>query len=130
VGNLSRAGVARSNVDFFYFRALSQLPDQGMLPGSAANNQYFYLPHPLNPPLLQRRGGGKSFEGAKPLQTTRLAKAALVPSTATLASALAKATPLDLAPLRIDLIWATRLSLSHRLNPASSSLDIHPLPSI
>jgi len=29
-----------------------------------------YLPHPLCPPLLQRRGGREVFEGALPLQST------------------------------------------------------------
>ena len=38
VGNLGGAGITRSNVNLFDFLALSQLPDQGMLPGTAANN--------------------------------------------------------------------------------------------
>jgi hypothetical protein len=56
-GELSRAGIARSDVYFFDPTALGELPDQGMLPAPAADNQYLYLPHPLNPPLLSRRGG-------------------------------------------------------------------------
>jgi len=38
LGNLSRAGITRSNIYFFNFRALSQLPYQGMLPGSTADD--------------------------------------------------------------------------------------------
>ncbi|MFC1930727.1 hypothetical protein ACFLXJ_00765 [Chloroflexota bacterium] len=49
---LSRAGITRGNVDFPDFRALSQLPDQSMLSGTTANDQYFYLPHPLMSVLL------------------------------------------------------------------------------
>ena len=51
MGNLSRARVARGDVDFLNFGALSQLPDQGVLPGSPADNQYLYLPHPPLVPL-------------------------------------------------------------------------------
>ncbi len=42
-------------------------PDNGVL---SYVIQDFYQPYPLSPPLLQRRGGGEGFEGAKPLQTT------------------------------------------------------------
>jgi len=33
-------------------------------------SEIVYQPHPLYPPLLQRRGGSIGFEGAKPLQTS------------------------------------------------------------
>jgi len=42
-GDLSRAGVARSGINLFNLGALGQLPDQGMLPGPAPDNQYLYL---------------------------------------------------------------------------------------
>ena len=35
----------------------------------AVKKRGFYLPHPLCPPLLQRRGGGILRRGAKPLLT-------------------------------------------------------------
>jgi len=38
VGYLGGAGVSRSNVNLPDFLALSQFPDQGVLPGSAAND--------------------------------------------------------------------------------------------
>jgi len=47
LGELSRAGIARSDIDFLYFWALGQLPDQGMLPPPSPNNQYLYLTYPL-----------------------------------------------------------------------------------
>ncbi len=40
MGNLSRAGVARSGIDLLDLAALGQLPDQGVLPPAAAYNQY------------------------------------------------------------------------------------------
>ena len=40
MSNLSRAGIARGNINLIDFRALGQLPDQCMLPGTAANNKY------------------------------------------------------------------------------------------
>jgi len=46
LGSLSRAGITRSSVNFLSFGALGKFPDQGMLPGTTANNKYFYLPHP------------------------------------------------------------------------------------
>jgi hypothetical protein len=49
LGNLGRARIARGDKDFFDFRALSQLPDQRVLPGSATDDENFYLVHP---PLL------------------------------------------------------------------------------
>jgi hypothetical protein len=38
LGSLSRAGITRSNVYFLNFRALGQLPDEGMLPSPTTNN--------------------------------------------------------------------------------------------
>ena len=57
LGNLGRARVARGGIDFLNFGALSQLPDQGMLPPPAADDQYLYLPHPLiSPSPIKERG--------------------------------------------------------------------------
>jgi hypothetical protein len=67
VSDLSRAGVTRGGVNLFDFGAPGQLPDEGMLPGPTPNNQYSYLPHPLSPPLLHRRGGGNLTREASPL---------------------------------------------------------------
>jgi len=38
LGDLGRARIARGGKDFFDFGALSQLPDQRVLPGSAADD--------------------------------------------------------------------------------------------
>ena len=37
---MSRTGITRGDIDFIGFMALSQLPDQGMLSGSPADDQY------------------------------------------------------------------------------------------
>ena len=42
-------------------------PDNGVLSYVIED---FYQPHPLSPHLLQSRGDGKGFQGAKPLKTT------------------------------------------------------------
>jgi len=41
MGQPGSAGIAGSGINFGNFGTLSQLPDQGMLPGSTPNNQYF-----------------------------------------------------------------------------------------
>ncbi len=38
VPDLSGAGITRSDIDFTYPGALGQFPDQGVLPGAAADN--------------------------------------------------------------------------------------------
>jgi hypothetical protein len=58
VGNLSRPGITGSSVNLINLGATGQLPDKGMLPGPTPDDKYLYLPHPLYPPLLERRGGG------------------------------------------------------------------------
>ena len=48
MGNLGRTGITRGGIDFLDLGASGQLPDQGMFPGPAANNQYLqYFPLPL-----------------------------------------------------------------------------------
>jgi len=48
-GDLRRAGITRGGINLFDSGAQGQLPDQGMLPGPAANNQYLQ-----SSPLIRR----------------------------------------------------------------------------
>ena len=49
-GKLGSAGITWSDINLSDPGALGQFPDNGMLPGTAADDQYLYLPHPLYPP--------------------------------------------------------------------------------
>ena len=40
MGNLGHTGITQGGIDFLDLGASGQLPDQGMFPGPAANNQY------------------------------------------------------------------------------------------
>ena len=96
-GKTGSAGVARGGVDFSHPGALSQLPDQGVLPSAAADYQYVQSLSPrvvinLTPcvPLSTLGEGGGSFvKGLRPfklplfyspLQTTLFVLSLLVSS--------------------------------------------------
>ena len=57
MAKLCRTGITRSGINLVYLGALSQLPDQGMLPGPTPDNQYFNLPHPLKSPSPSKERG-------------------------------------------------------------------------
>ena len=79
MSELSRAGIARSDINFFDFETLGQLPDQGMLPSPTTNNQYLQrlLPvfkilfinlTPCIPLSFLGEGGGRVLKGLRPFK--------------------------------------------------------------